>query len=224
MKPRFAIWAILALLVPAPLAAASGGPTATVGVATSTKSGLSIRVSPVSGKLPLHVTFTLAAPRAVSWRLDFGDGRHEAAKGTPPATVTHVYRTKGSFVARLSTVYPTVTTQTTVPASAAPKPAVKPVTATAGPLITLALLPGTLGSPRTLGFALATLDPGKISTWQVVFGDGTRTGGKGLPPASVKHTYGHAGTYHAYVVFTDKGTASYIRYTAPAGGLPVSVP
>ena len=94
--------AVLALALAAARAAAS--PTASVGVAASTKSGLALQVTPESGALPLHVTFTLKAPKAVSWRLDFGDGRSETAKGAPPATVTHVYRTKGSFIARLSTV------------------------------------------------------------------------------------------------------------------------
>ena len=116
---------VLAALTPASLAAAAS-PTATIGVAASTKSGHALQVTPESGALPFRATFTLKAPKAVSWRLDFGDGRSETAKGTPPA--------------------------------------------------------------------------------------------------SVNHTYAHGGTYRAYVIFTDKGTASYIRYSVPAGGLPVPVP
>ena len=214
---------VLAALTPAPLAAAAS-PTATIGVAASTKGGLALQVTPESGALPFRATFTLKAPKAVSWRLDFGDGRSETAKGTPPATVIHVYRTQGSFSARLSAVYPTATTHTKV--LVAPKPAPKPARPAfaAGPLIALALMPGSKSNPLTVGFALATMNPGKVSTWQVVFGDGTRTGGKGRPPASVNHTYGHGGTYRAYVIFTDKGTASYSRYSVPAGGLPVPVP
>jgi hypothetical protein len=222
---RLHLLALLApfLLAPA-AAAASGTPTATVGVSASTKSGLSLQVTPASGMLPLHVTFVLKAPRAVSWRLDFGDGRAESAAGAPPATVSHVYLTKGSFIARLSTVYPTVTTTTTTPAVTKPNPSPAALQPGSGPLITLALMAGANGQPRTVGLALATLNPGGISTWQVRFGDGTKTGGTGRPPASVTHTYAHGGSYRAYVVYTDKGTASYIRYTAPAGGLPVRVP
>jgi PKD repeat protein len=212
----------LVALAQAPLAAAAS-PGATIGVAASTKSGLVLQVTPESGALPFRATFTLKAPKAVSWRLDFGDGRSETAKGTPPTTVTHVYRTQGSFTARLSAVYPTVTRQVKAPV---PRPAPKPAQPAfaAGPLITLALMPGSKAKPLTVGFALATMNPGKVSTWQVVFGDGTRTGGKGRPPASVDHTYARAGSYRAYVIFTDKGTASYIRYSVPAGGLPVPVP
>src|SRR5690349_20841659 len=71
---------------------------------------LTVAATSASGALPLTVRFTLDAPNATRWRLDFGDGRFEAANGQPPATVTHVYRTKGSFVAHLSTVYPSTTT------------------------------------------------------------------------------------------------------------------
>jgi PKD repeat protein len=224
MKPTHLLALLAPLVLAAAAAAASGPPSATVGVASTTKSGLSLRVTPASGKLPLHVTFTLKAPRAVSWRLDFGDGRSESAAGAPPATVSHVYRTKGSFVARLSTVYPTVTRTTTKPAVTKPKPSPAALQPGSGPLITLAVMAGAGGRPRTIGFALATLNPGGISTWQVLFGDGTKTGGTGRPPASVTHTYARSGTYRAYVVYTDKGTASYIRYSAPAGGLPVPIP
>jgi PKD repeat protein len=218
--------ALALALALAPVAAAGGSPSATVGTASSGKSGLQVAATTRAGALPLVVTFKLHAPRAVSWRLDFGDGRIETAKGRPPSTVTHVYRTKGSFVAHLSTVYPVV--ETTIPApSPAPSPATRanpprPV-ALVGPLVTLGFVPLTGARPHSVAFSLASMFTGDVNSWQLVFGDGTQASGKGAPPTSVTHTYAHAGTFRAYLLLSQVSASHFSRLQVPADGLQVSV-
>lgn len=217
----------MAVLALAPAAsAARQGPAVHVGAAASGRDGIRLAVRPTSGALPLAVTFTLAAPRAVSWRIAFGDGGSAGAKGQPPATITHVYRVRGSFVARLSTTYASVTTVTklpTVQTPTTPVPAVA-VSPRSLPLVTVSLLPGVRANPRAVAFALATIDPARITSWRVVFGDGTSTAGRGAPRSSVKHTYAHAGTFKAYVVFEETRADSFQRYIVPGKGLTVEVP
>jgi PKD repeat protein len=221
---RRVVPALALALALAPVAAGGAGPAATVGAASSGGSGLEIAASRSSGSLPLVVTYKLRAPRALSWRLDFGDGRTVSAQGRPPSTVTHVYRTKGTFVARLSTVDPVARTTTPAPA---PGPAtnVKPVRPTAppGPFVTLGFVPLTAGPAHSVAFSLASMFTRGVSSWQLVFGDGTQASGEGAPPTSLAHTYAHAGTFRAYLVLSE-GSASHVsRVRVPAEGLPVSV-
>lgn len=204
---------LAAVLVPA---AAAGRP-APVARLTATST---------TGGLPRTVTFTLDAPKAISWRLDFGDGQFEAAKGRPPATVTHVYRRKGSFVAHLSTAYPSVTTVIPAPKSkaVAPKPTPAVSSKVTGPLVILGVVPGSAESPRTVHFTLASRFTGNVTSWQLVFGDGETASGKGAPPASVGHTYARGGTFRASVVLSESTGDRYARLRVPAGGLSVTVP
>ena len=78
---RRVVHALALALALAPVAAGGAGPAATVGAASSGGSGLEIAASRSSGSPPLVVTFRLRAPRALSWRLDFGDGRTLSAEG-----------------------------------------------------------------------------------------------------------------------------------------------
>jgi hypothetical protein len=90
------------------------------------------------------------------------------------------------------------------------------------PLLTAAVTP-VRGRAHTAAFALATRNAGSISSWQVVFGDGRQSGGRGKPPASVSHTYPHAGTFTAYVILSESRADRFTRYRTPAGGLRVAV-
>jgi hypothetical protein len=186
---------------------------------------LSVAATSASGTLPLTVRFMLDAPNATSWRLDFGDGQFRAAKGRPPATVTHVYRTKGSFVAHLSTVYPRVTAVIPAPKTkvVAPKPSPGTPSKLTGPLVIVGVVPGPATSPRTIQFTLASTFAGDVSSWQLLFGDGQTASGKGVPPASVGHTYAHAGTFRAYLVLSETTADRYARLQVPAKGLSVTV-
>jgi PKD repeat protein len=187
---------------------------------------LSVASTSTKGALPHTVTFSLHAPKAISWRLDFGDGQFETAKGPPPATVTHVYRTNASFVAHLSTVYPSVTTETPAPKTkvVAQKPnPVPPVTLT-GPLVILGVVPGSADSPRTVYFTLASRLIGNVTSWRLVFGDGKTASGKGAPPSSVAHTYARGGTFRASVVLSEASADRYARVRIPPEGLSVTVP
>ena len=47
--------------------------------------------------------------------------------------------------------------------------------------------------------------------------------GQGAPPASVSHTYAKAGTYAAFLVVAQQQKYGGVQYTAPRGGLAVSV-
>ena len=212
------------VLVPA-AAARHATPLVTVGAAASGANGLHIAASPTRGALPLAVTFTVTAPKASSWRLDFGDGQSEAAKGQPPATVTHVYRTKGSFIAHLSTEYPAVTTVIPAPKTKVTAPKANPAVPSklTGPLVILGVVPGSAAAPRTVRFTLASMFTGNVTSWQVVFGDGKQAHGNGAPPASVAHTYARAGTFRAYVVLSEAAADRYTRLQIPAKGLPVTV-
>ena len=219
---------VVAVLALAPVASGAGSPSVSVAASSVGKGGLSIAAVPQSGKLPLTVTFTLTAPKAASWRLDFGDGKSEGATGAPPAKVTHVYRGKGSFTARLSTTYATVTTRTTLPAvkkTVTPRPIPGATTSpSALPLVIIGVVPGTKAQPRRVEFSLATVHPKKISGWQLVFGDGKQQTGTGTPPASVSHTYAHGGTFKAYVVLSEAAADHFSRYSVPPGGVRVSIP
>ena len=208
-----AVTALLLAVVLVPAAAAQRAPVAR------------LTASPTTGALPRTVTFTLDAPKAISWRLDFGDGQFQAAKGRPPATVTHIYRKKGSFVAHLSTVYPTVTTVIPPkPKAVAPRPTPVVPSKVTGPLVILGVVPGPADSPRTVHFTLASRFTGNVTSWQLVFGDGETASGKGAPPASVAHTYARGGTFRASVVLSESAADRYARIEVPAGGLSVTVP
>src|SRR6185437_9578623 len=138
---------------------------------------------------------------------------------------THIYRTKGSFVAHLSTVYPSSTTR--IPASkpkvVAPGPNPAVPARPAGPLVIVGVVPGPANDPRTVQFTLASMFAGRVSSWQLVFGDGTTASGKGAPPASVAHTYARGGTFRAYVVLSETTADRYARLRGPAKGLSVTV-
>jgi PKD repeat protein len=158
-----------------------------IGGAGAGKGGgkFSIRVTPDSGKPPLTVTFALAAPKIVQWRVDFGDGLFKTGFGQPPASLVHTYQREGDFKPKL-----------TVLASQGGKAssATTSLSVHDAPLISLIANPPSGSPPLDVIFALSTTVQ-NITTWSLDFGDGQRTGGGGTPPAKVTHTYKKAGTF-----------------------------
>lgn len=74
-------------------------------VRAEAQQGLSLAAQPASGPAPLTVTFTVSPIPPGDSAIDFGDGSAASQlrpMGSSTAAVTHVYRTNGRYVARLS--------------------------------------------------------------------------------------------------------------------------
>jgi PKD repeat protein len=150
-------------------------------------SKVKLSAKPDTGKPPLAVTFTIKAPKATGWRIDFGDGKSTGAQGTPPKTLAHTYAKEGDFK-------PILRVQT------------DPATAYSGAtsvlvhlkqLVGLSVSPPSGKSPLKVTFSLET-SVTKPAEWDLDFGDGTPPmRGSGDPPATVTHTYAKDGSYKA---------------------------
>jgi PKD repeat protein len=198
-------------------ATAKTASSATTGVAVASVPLISLVGNPPSGNPPLAVTFTLltAATNITSWTLDFGDGRHQGGTGKPPSTLSHTYKAAGVYKATFSIksgVYSVIAAlfQVTVGGGNAP-------------ILSLTASPTSGAHPLSVKFTLAAHIPGQIVSWQLIFGDGSQATGQGQPPASVSHTYAKAGTFLAYLMVAQQQAYGGVRYTAPKGGLAVSV-
>jgi PKD repeat protein len=132
------------------------------------------------------VTFAIASPKVVQWRLDYGDGLFKTGFGQPPGTISHTYSKQGDFKPKL-TVIATATAKTASIATTS-------VSVHAAPLISLVANPTSGGPPLDVVFSLSTTVQ-NIATWGVDFGDGAKAGGAGNPPAKLYHTYKKAGAY-----------------------------
>jgi PKD repeat protein len=73
---------------------------AQVTVGAGSAATLTLGASPASGTHPLTVTFTMTTtiPGIASWVIKFGDGLQQSGSGAPPATVTHTYTKKGTYL------------------------------------------------------------------------------------------------------------------------------
>jgi PKD repeat protein len=163
-----------------------GAVTVSGGLATKKSSSkLAITATPDNGKPPLAVTFALGAPKVVQWRVDFGDGLFRTGFGQPPASLAHTYAKDGDFKPRLTVL----SAQGGTPQSAATS-----VSVAATPLLSLVANPTSGNPPLAVVFKVATSIQ-NITTWAIDFGDGTKGGGAGTPPATLYHTYTKAGTY-----------------------------
>lgn len=209
-----------------PATPASGGGATTAPPTTSSakksspkKSGsggkVSLTAKPDTGDPPLTVTFSIGSPKAVGWRIDFGDGQTAFHGGTPPKSTTHRYKVRGDYRARL-----TVLTQ------APYRTAYDTKTATANVAVGTALMrfaahPAAGSPPLRVTFDLGT-SVKNVATWSIAFGDGTLTGGPGKPPASTAHTYAKAGTYVATFVVKPGANSAVIAYAqvVVGGGTP----
>ncbi|MFI5034797.1 MAG: PKD domain-containing protein [Acidimicrobiales bacterium] len=163
---------------------------------------LSLSATPDNGKPPLSVTLKICSPKTVQWRVDFGDGQSKVAIGSPPTSLTHVYKIEGDYRPRVTTI----SSQSLTAASSA----TTSVSVHRAQLISLVATPATGALPLRVDFALSTTVT-HITTWSLDFGDGTRTGGAGAPPANVSHTYAKNGNFVA--TFSVKPGAYALVYT-----------
>ncbi|MGH3000336.1 MAG: PKD domain-containing protein, partial [Gaiellaceae bacterium] len=175
---------------------------------------MKLSAKPDTGKPPLAVTFTIKAPKAIAWRIDFGDGKGTGAQGTPPKTVTHTYSKEGDFK-------PTIRVQT------------DPSTAYSGatsvmvhlhPLISLTVQPPSGKAPLKVTFTTDTSIQKPVE-WSLDFGDGTTPArGPGAPPATVSHTYAKDGNYKASLAIKPSSlslVATFATVTVGGGTPPV---
>lgn len=150
-------------------------------------SKVKLSAKPDTGKPPLAVTFSVKAPKAIGWRIDFGDGKSTGAQGTPPKTISHTYAVEGDFK-------PTIRVQTDASTAYA---GATSVMVHLHPLIGLTVQPPSGKSPLSVTYSLETSVKSPVQ-WSLDFGDGTPpAGGPGAPPATVKHTYAKDGNYKA---------------------------
>jgi hypothetical protein len=66
--------------------------------------------------------------------------------------------------------------------------------------LTLAAAPNAGPTPLAVTFTASAKLNVPITQWQLVFGDGTQTGGAGPPPVTVQHTYAADGIYDATLI------------------------
>ncbi len=77
---------------------------AQITVGSGTPPILGVTATPTSGTHPLAVKFTIGTTIPgviVSWVMKFGDGYQQQGNGKPPASVSHTYSKKGTFLAYL---------------------------------------------------------------------------------------------------------------------------
>ena len=191
--------------------------SATTSVSVAATPLISLIANPPSGNPPLDVIFKLSTSvqNITTWSVDFGDGTHTGGAGKPPASVSHSYAKAGTYLANFAVK----------PGAYALDYTVAQVTVGGGaaPILGITASPSSGKHPLAVKFALTTSIPGQLVSWEVIFGDGTRTSGQGAPPASVSHTYAKKGTYAAFLVLAQQQQYGGVQYTAPRGGLAVSV-
>jgi PKD repeat protein len=198
-------------------ATATSASTATTYVAVASGPLIALVGNPPSGNPPLAVMFTLktAATNISSWTLDFGDGGYTGGTGAPPASVSHTYKASGAYKATFSIksgAYSLIAAFAQVIVGGGNQP-----------VLSLTASPTSGSHPLTVRFSLSAHIPGQIVSWELIFGDGFRQQGSGNPPATVTHTYSKAGTYGAYLVVAQQQAYGGVQYTAPKGGLAVTV-
>jgi hypothetical protein len=191
--------------------------SATTSVSAQAAPLISMVATPPSGDPPLAVTFALSTTvqNITTWGIDFGDGEKGGGAGPPPAVVHHTYKKAGTYKPQFAVkpgqnalVY--TVTQVTVGGGTAP-------------ILSIAASTTSGKHPLSVKFTLTTSIPAQLVSWEVIFGDGSRATGQGAPPASVSHSYAKAGKYAAYLVVAQQQQYGGVQYTAPRGGLAVSV-
>jgi len=150
-----------------------------------------------------------------TWSVDFGDGGKGGGAGSPPGVVYHTYTKAGTYKAQFAVK----------PGQYALVYTVAQVTVGGGtaPILSISASTTSGKHPLAVKFSLTTTIPGQLVSWEVIFGDGSRATGQGAPPASVTHTYAKAGKYAAYLVLAQQQQYGGVQYTAPRGGLAISV-
>jgi PKD repeat protein len=171
-----------------------GGPNRSSLVATNSPTGatglqpvpaLTLTAAPMSGTVPLSVSFGATCTACVTYMWSFGDGSSGSG-----ATATHMYRTAGAYSAVVTATdqYGNTATQTVV------------ITANNGrvpePVLTLIATPVSGPAPLSVNFVSACLT---CVTYAWSFGDGSV--GTGPTPT---HVYTATGTYSSRVTAADK--------------------
>jgi hypothetical protein len=191
--------------------------SATTSVSVQSAPLISLIANPPSGGPPLDVIFKLSTTvqNISTWSIDFGDGGRAGGAGNPPQVVYHTYKKAGTYKPQFAVK----------PGQYALVYTVAQVTVGGGtaPILGITASPTSGKHPLAVKFALTTTIPGQLVSWEVVFGDGSRASGQGAPPASVSHTYAKAGTYAVFLVLAQQQRYGGVQYTAPRGGLAISV-
>lgn len=173
-----------------------------------------LAASPTSGRAPLDVAFSLAAPGAESWTIAFGDGATASGEGAPPSVLHHRYTETGALEATL-----TARTGTEEASARADLTVAPPLPART---VTLAARPSEGVAPLDVGFAASGATD--AVRWRIDFGDGTHASGDGAPPP-IRHTYSTTGDVQAKLeatfpdVSVDASTA--VRVLSPAAVAPL---
>jgi PKD repeat protein len=173
-----------------------------------------------SGPPPLTVRYSVVAKLSAPvqhWQVFFGDGRQAGGEGPPPTTLSHTYAQDGVYGATLI-VY------TSPPFSPDAARFLADATVTAGaatkPTVGFKAAPTSGRAPLAVSFQTDLLAP--VSSWELVFGDGTSRPGTGAPPHFAGHTYTAAGTYRVVMVLNGPAGAAYVEFadlsvTGPGG-------
>ncbi len=169
--------------------------------------------NPISGNVPLIVTFSMEAHDTdgtiASWNLDINnDGTPEySGSGNPPSTQQHTYTNAGVYTAKLAVTDNEGETASDVGIITVNQelPENKPPTC----VLTVNQTSGVV--PLTVTFTITATDSdGSISSWTLdVDNDGTpEHSDSGMPPSRQQHTYLIAGTYIAKLTVIDNDGAN----------------
>jgi PGF-pre-PGF domain-containing protein len=177
--------------------------------------------NPLSGTLPLIVSFTATPAGSISvdsWSWDFGDGNISSLQNP-----TNVYSTAGQFTVTLNAINWTLGTASITKTN---------YISVSGPPVPVPRFSGTPTSgeaPLTVQFSDATTDPGLIS-WNWSFGDSSWFNTSSAAEKDPTHTYTGVGTYSVILSVTNSsGTNStsrpnYISVTSPITPTPTQTP
>ena len=155
-----------------------------------------------SANLPANFTFTATAPAGDAVRnviVNWGDGSGVQDLGaiSGAATVTHVFRSAGTYLISATVLDVggnTSSVSTSVTVIPVPRPTI---------IITPSPVPGKVGAQTTLQIQV-TLPTGiSVQDLQIAFGDGQTADLGGATSASVPHVYQNTGTFTVTVTVLD---------------------
>jgi len=172
---------------------------------------------PAEGTGPLSVTFSISAKLGVpiqQWLLVFDDGSETGGSGPPPATVQHTYDNDGVYPATLIVwPFPPFTT-----ANASYYTSADVTVGSAKPVITFIPTPDSGPLPLSVSFRAETQLTGAITSWEMIFGDGTTRDGTGAPPHFSGHTFTKAGDFDVLLIVHQSGGRRFISLTPISAG------
>ena len=182
--------------------------TANVSLTAAAPTQPTIGATPLSGFVPLNVSFTNTQVAATGWIWDFGDGNYADDNGKQ--NPNHVYEVPGTYTVTLTTMntggFSPVSLPTTITVNAVPQPAVPTASFTATPTSGVA--------PFTVAFNDTSIsEPAVWATREWAFGDGTFSS-----LARVNHTYMTGGNFTVFLTASNLGgsdvASTFINVTA----------